>query len=292
MKTSKTLYWLVPGIILLALFAAGVGLFSMDGDGPVTFTSLHGEAVELYGKGLYQNDTVLIAVGFRIGDGFILFAGIPLFLISFWLYHRGSVRGRIMLTSMFMFLLYTYGSLALGAAYSSMFLVYILLTMVTFIGTVMLLMSFDRQAFAPLVSDRLPRRGISIFLIVSGTALFCIWLFLSILPGLLSGDVPAEVASYTTIITFVVDMAIIAPSLVICGILLQRRKPLGYVLSSVMLVFIDVLGMSLLTMGIGQEIAGLMNIGQFIGFVVSFAILTFFSLGFTVAFFRNISENA
>jgi hypothetical protein len=59
-----------------------------------------------------------------------------------------------------------------------------------------------------------------------------------------------------------------------------------------MLVFIDVLGMSLLTMGIGQEIAGLMNIGQFIGFVVSFAILTFFSLGFTVAFFRNISENA
>jgi hypothetical protein len=32
-----------------------------------------------------------------------------------------------------------------------------------------------------------------------------------------------------------------------------------------------------------------MNIGQFIGFVVSFAILTLFSLRFTVALLRNIS---
>jgi len=53
---------------------------------------------------------------------------------------------------------------------------------------------------------------------------------------------------------------------------------------------IDALGCSLLVMGIAQEIAGLMNIGQLIGFVVSFAILTFFSLGFTVLLFRNISD--
>jgi hypothetical protein len=44
-------------------------------------------------------------------------------------------------------------------------------------------------------------------------------------------------------------------------------------------------------MGIGQEIAGLMNIGQFIGLVVSFAILTFFSVVLTVSMFRTISES-
>jgi hypothetical protein len=136
----------------------------------------------------------------------------------------------------------------------------------------------------------LPVRGISIYLIASGITLFCIWLFLSILPALLAGTVPDEVASYTTVITFVVDMGIIAPALVISGSLLMRRISLGYVLASILLIFIDILGLALLAMGIGQQMAGLMSLGQFIGFVVSFAILTFFSLWFTVALIRNVSE--
>jgi hypothetical protein len=45
-----------------------------------------------------------------------------------------------------------------------------------------------------------------------------------------------------------------------------------------------------MVMGIAQQIAGLMNIGQFIGFVVSFAILTLFSLRYSIALFRNIEE--
>jgi len=40
-------------------------------------------------------------------------------------------------------------------------------------------------------------------------------------------------------------------------------------------------------MGIAQHLAGLMHIGQFIGFVVSFALLTAFALGFTFAVFRR-----
>jgi hypothetical protein len=103
--------------------------------------------------------------------------------------------------------------------------------------------------------------------------------------------VPAELSSYTTIITFAVDMGIIAPALVSTGMLLRRQEPLGYLLASVSLVFIDALGCSLLAMGIAQQIAGLMNLGQFIGFVLSFALLTFFSLGFTIALFLAIANS-
>jgi hypothetical protein len=87
-------------------------------------------------------------------------------------------------------------------------------------------------------------------------------------------------------------MGIIAPALVISGRMLSRREPLGYILASVLLVFIDVLGSALIVLGIAQQIAGLMNIGQFIGFVMSFAILTLFSLGFTIALFRSITDPA
>jgi hypothetical protein len=36
--------------------------------------------------------------------------------------------------------------------------------------------------------------------------------------------------------------------------------------------------------------AGLISMGQFIGFVMSFAILTLFAIAFTLALFRNVSD--
>jgi len=290
MKQQPALNWLIPLIAILAAITASIGVFSTSGEGSFMFTTLHNEAVEIYGKGLYRYDTPLIAVGYRVGDAFTLIAGIPLLLISFWLYQRGMLRGKILLTGTLIFFLYNFFSLAIGAAYNNLFLIYILLTMATFLGTIHLLMSFDPERFPSLLTDRLPQRGISLFFIISGVALFGIWLFLSIVPALLVGGVPPELASYTTIITYVIDMGMIAPVLVITGILLRRRQPLGYMLMSVLLIFIDALGISLLAMGIAQQMAGLMNIGQFIGFVVSFAVLTLFSLGFTLALFRNLTE--
>lgn len=292
MKQQSTLRWLVLVIAVLAAFTASVGVFSTNGEGPFEFATLHGDRVQIYGRGLYRYDTPLIAVGYRVGDAFTLIVGIPALLVSFWLYQRGSMRGRILLTGTLLFFLYTFGSLGIGAAYNNLFLVYILLTMLTFLGASGLLLSFDLQTFPTFFSDRVPRRGISLFLIISGVGLFCIWLFLSILPALLSGGVPPEVESYTTIVTFVLDMAIIAPVLVSAGVLLRRAEALGYLLASILLIFIDELGLSLLVMGIAQQLAGLMNIGQFIGFVVSFAILTLFSLRFTIALLRNAVEGS
>ena len=290
MKKQSALNWLVPLIAILAAITAGIGLFSTSGDGPFQFTTLHKETIEIYGKGLYRFDTPLIAIGYRVSDGFTLIAGIPLLLISFWIYRRGSMRGKILLTGTLLFFLYNFGSLAIGAAYNSLFLVYIILTMAAFLGGIGMLLSFDLQAFPKLFSERVPRRGISNFFTVSGIALFCIWLFLSIVPALLANGVPSELGSYTTIITYAVDMGIIAPVLVSTGVLLRRGEPLGYVLASVLLIFIDALGCSLMAMGIVQQIVGLMNIGQFIGFVVSFAILTLFALRFTIVLFRSLAD--
>ena len=291
MKQRSALSYIVLLIAVLAAFSAGVGLFSTGENGPFHFTTLRGEVIEMYGQGLYRYDTPLIAMGYRVSDAFTLVAGIPLLLTSLWIYRQGSIRGRILLTGTSLFFFYNFGSLAVGAAYNNLLLVYIILTMSTFLTSTTLLLSFDMQTFPELFSERLPRRGISNFFIISGVALFCIWLFLSMLPALIAGGVPPELGSYTTVITFVVDMGIIAPIFVSAGVLLRRRESLGYVLASVLLVFIDALGLSLLVMGIAQRVAGLMNLGQFIGFVVSFAILTLFSLGFTFALFGNLKKS-
>ena len=277
-------------IAILALVAAGVGLFWQDGGKASSFTTLRGEIVQIYGQGLYRYDTPLIAVGFKVADAITLVLGIPLLLCSLWLYRRGSVRGGLVLAGTLAYFLYNYGSLALGAAYNNLFLVYIALLAASLGAFAFALASFELQTLPARFPTRVPQRGIAIFLIASGAILFLIWLILSILPGLIEGKAPPEVKSYTTVITFVIDMGIGAPAFIVAGRLLRRREALGYLLASVLLVFADVLGISLLAMGITQQLAALTSIGQFIGFVVSFATLTLFALGFTLVLFRAISD--
>ena len=60
-------------------------------------------------------------------------------------------------------------------------------------------------------------------------------------------SVPPEVASYTTVVTYVVDLGIIAPALILAGVLLLRRASLGYLLASTILVFTVTLGTSTAT---------------------------------------------
>jgi hypothetical protein len=51
------LTWLSMLIVLLALVAAGIGLFWCDRSQSLAFTTVQGQAVQLYGRGLYYYDT-------------------------------------------------------------------------------------------------------------------------------------------------------------------------------------------------------------------------------------------
>jgi hypothetical protein len=181
--------------------------------------------------------------------------------------------------------------MAFGASYNDMFLVYVAIFSASLFGLVTAFASTDVEELAAYFTEGLPRRGISVFLTVSGVLLIAVWLFLSILPSLLSGTAP-ELGGYTTCITWAVDMGVVGPGLIVAGVLLLQRAPAGYLLSSTMLVFSVVLGIQLAAMGIVQFLSGLFGIGQFIGMLVSFAVLTLFAIWFTIALFRNFAESA
>jgi hypothetical protein len=282
------LTWLSLCAAALIALAAAVGVFWQTDGQPFQYTTLRGQTVEIYNQGLYQYDQSVIAVGFRIGDTYALLVGLPCFLISLWLARRGSLRGRLLLTGTLAYLLYLYLSLGFGAAYNNLLLAYILIISLTLLGFFAAIRTFDTDGLARHYAANAPTHGTGIFLIVTGAILFLIWFLLSLLPALLAGTVPVELGSYSTIITFVVDMGILAPALVSGGWLLLRHDPLGCLMAPILLVFMDVLGLGLVFMGCGQMLLGMMTIGQFIGMVVSFAILTFISIGFTLKLFRSI----
>jgi hypothetical protein len=275
---------------MLATSAASIGLFWQDGGGSFSFATLRGDIVQIAGRGLYRYDVKLMAMGFQASDAVTLFLGIPTLIFSLLHYRDGSVRGGLLLSGTLAYFLYNYGSMALGAAYNHLFLIYVALMSASLFGLILTLMSFDMALLPSHFSPRLPRRGIGIYLIVAGFILLIIWLILSIIPALLMGKVPPEVWSYTTVITYAIDMGFVAPVLIISGVMLFQINPLGYLLASTSLIFTVILGINLLTAGTVQMLTGLIDIPQFIGFVASFAILTFCAIWFTFALFHHISD--
>jgi hypothetical protein len=292
MKPLKILAWLSWLIAALALAATGIGLFYQDGGSAFSFTTLRGQIVQIYGQGLYHYDTPLLALGNRAADAVTLIVGIPLLVVSMLLYRRGRLRGGLLLTGTLAYFLYYYGSMAFGTAYNPLFLVYVALFSSSLFAFVLSLTSFDITALPGHFSTRLPRRGIAVLMFVAALSLLVVWIGLSIVPALLQGKAPPEVASYTTAITDVVDLGVIVPALTVTSVLLLRRVPLGYLLASTILVFTAVLGANLITAGIVQLLARVVTIGQFIGFTMPFGILTLFDLWLTVVLFRNFSESA
>lgn len=292
MKATKPLFWLSALIALLAAIAAGLGLIFQVGGSAFSFTTLHGESVQVYGHGLYRYDTPLIALGNRAGDAITLVVGIPLLILSLLRAFRGSLRSRLWLSGMLAYFLYSYGSLALGAAYNPLFLIYVALVSASLFGVVLALTSFDLAALPGHFSSHLPRRAIAVLLFAAALSLLLVWLGLSLGPALLQGKAPVEVASYTTLITQAVDLGVLVPTLLLTGVLLLRRVPLGYLLVATILVFTATLGTNLMTAGVVQLLAGVVTTGQFIGFTVPFALLTLCDIALTVRFFRACTVRA
>jgi hypothetical protein len=290
MRISAALVWLATLVSVLALLAAGIGLLWQGGGEPHAFATLRGTTAQIYGQSLYRYDTTLVAVGFRSADAVTLGLAVPALLIARALYRRGSLRGGLLLTSTLAHFLYNYGSLAFGAAYNPLFLVYVVLFSASLFGLGLALTAFELAALPSRFGDGFPRRAIGGYLIVAGVVLALVWLVLSIIPAQLVGQAPPEVASYTTFVTGAVDLGVVTPGLAVAGVLLLRRQPLGYLLAATMLVFTTLLGPSLTVAGVVQLLAGLVSLGQFIGFTAGFTLMVLFALWFTITPFRHVRD--
>jgi hypothetical protein len=290
MKPSNIVVVLSALIVVLALIAAGTGLLLQDDGRVYTFTSLRGQPVQIYGQGLYRYDSFLGGAGMRGTDAATIVVEIPLLIVSLLLYRRGSVRGGLLLTGALGYFLYYYFSTGLGNAYNNMMLVYIALCASSLYAFILTLASFDLAALPSYFAETLPRRGIAIYLFAIGVILLGVWMP-SIINALLTGDAGKIVGVYTTVVTYILDLAVVVPTTFLAGILLLRRAPLGYLLSSMLLVLGLALGVSLIAQGAAQLLLGVpLTMGEIIGFSMPFVFLTIVGFWPTAALFRSISE--
>lgn len=281
------LAWLIA---VLALVSAGAGLFWIGGDGPISVTTIRGEPVELYGQGTYRFDTLFRAGSFRGADAVTLLLGIPLLVCTTLLYRRGSLRGGLLFLGTLGWFLYTYASAALGAAYNELFLLYIALFSASLFAFVLAFASVDLGGLARHLSPNSPLRSLAVFMFASGVVTVVVWLG-PLLGALSQGQPPALLDSYTTSVTDVLDLGVIAPAVFISGAWLLRRNPLGYLISFSLLVLEALLAPMMAAQTIYQVLAGVeITPAEFIPPLVGFGILALAAVWFLVALLRTIGQ--
>jgi hypothetical protein len=290
MKGQPALTWLVPLAGVLALAAAGAGLFWPEPGSGFTFTTLRGQEADIYGRGVYHDDTVFFSAGFKGMDAVTLAVTLPLLAAAFGLYRRGSLRGGLMLIGVLGMLLYTGASLTFSAAFDRLFLLYTAQFSASLWAVGAALAAFDSQALAARLSPGLPLRGLAIFLFGAGLGTLFLWLSELIGPAV-TGEPPAHLGPYTTLFTHGFDIAIITPAAVLAGFCLLRRRPLGLLLAAPILVMSILNGVMVLASTTFQAWAGIIfRAGVYVGLVGLWVLLGAFGLWLAAAFWRALPD--
>lgn len=287
--TGRVLHGLVLAVIALSIVVTSVGVFSSSGGEAFEVTNQYGDLVTMYGDGIYARDSYFKAPIFRGSDLTMLLVAVPLLIVALILdIKASSLRRRLFLVSMIPIFAYYAASIALGASYNALHLLYIALFSASFFAVIVAMMRIDYRRVEAAVTGPLPYRALSIFLALTGIALFVAWLP-DIVAAIIAGRPPELIEVYTTEVTYVLDMGIISPIAIVCLVLLTKRKGMGYVLLSILLATCLVIGIMLPVQTAFQVAAGIeLPLAALISKVGIFVVLALFALFFIVRLMKAV----
>lgn len=236
--------------IVLVFVTSMAGLLSINFTKAYDFVNQYGHIVEMYGYGIYANDTYFqapISIGTDICT---LFVGVPLFIFAYMNYSKkGDVVSRLKLISIYAAVFYYAASLAFGLTYNRLFLVYVALFGCSLFGMFRHICNIKLEKVVTV------SKGLRVFLILSGVALIVAWLP-DVIPSAISGGTLSLIGVYTTNITYVLDMGIISPMCFITLYLLKKGNPIGTLLLAIILKLCIIVGIMMIPQTICQMASG------------------------------------
>lgn len=232
---------LLLATVMLAFIASLTGILSKAGPGPYPYTSIRGQAIPIYGRGIYQHMSADVAIQGIAQDYVTLLMGIPALLIAWWGARRGSLRHRLLLGGVLGYFFVTYLFYTAMGMYNELFLVYVTLLGLSFFALLATLLSVEPASLPDRFSAAAPTRFTGGFLQINAVLIALLWLSV-VVPPLLDGTIyPAALQHYTTLIVQGFDLGLLLPLSFVAGWLLVRRRPLGYLAGTVYIVFLAIL---------------------------------------------------
>jgi hypothetical protein len=286
MKFRKEVTVLAVLIMVLSLTAAITGIYSSGGPGKHEITSIRGETVEIYGKGLYRNDSVSMASQAIAQDVVTVLVGIPLLAASLASARKGRLKGKILLAGTLAYFLYTYASYSFTSMFNDLFLVDVGLMSLSFFAFLLAMMSLDPRILQQSFNAKLPVRTIAGFLIFIAAVIGLMWVG-RIEPSFVGSAVPIGLEHYSTLVIQALDLGFVVPAAILSGLLLLQRRPLGLLLSSILCVKAVTMLTALTAMIIGQMVAGVsMEAAE----IILFPAFNLAGIGILVLIFKHIQE--
>lgn len=285
MKYNKAIGVLVCCIAVVAAVSTITGIVSRHGPGPYEYESIRGQTVLIHGRGIYQHMSADVAIQGIAQDYVTLFIGLPLLLIALHFARQGSLWARFLLAGTLGYFLVTYLFYTAMGMYNYLFLAYVFLLGVSFFAFVLALLGLPVESLPEQM--RAPRLVpiVGVFLIVDALLVALMWLS-TVVPPLLDGTIiPVAVQHYTTLIVQGFDLGLLLPMAFVAGLLAVRKRPAGYFMCTVYIVFLSIM-MAALTSKLvfmaraGENVMPAIFIIPIIGaFSVVFSILLLLNVG-------------
>ncbi len=187
---------------------------------------------------VYARETASWAGQAVAQDWFDLVIAAPCLIAAALWAAGGSHRGQLVLGGALLYTAYTLVIYAFAVHLNALFLVYCAGLGVALYTLIALGRRLDVADAGTWFDARVPRRTAGGYLIVVGVAFAGLWL-LQLVPAAITGEAPPELVA-TGLFTnpiHVIDLAFILPLHLIAGVLLWRRRPLGFVLAPIVLAF-------------------------------------------------------
>jgi hypothetical protein len=201
----------------------------------------------LYRAVIYPTDELLLS--FLPNDALNLAIGLPILLGSMWLARRDKLIGLLCWPGALFYVLYVYVLYLIGMPFNALFLPYLLLVPLSAYTIIGVIASIDGEAVRQRLTGIVPARtaggvliGLAILLIVRQVAIIVIAL-----------TSQAEVDRLERML-WIADFAVGCPALLVGGILLWRREPLGYVAGAGLLLQYGVLAVGLIPVMLFQAL--------------------------------------
>jgi len=289
MKDKKQVINVLSIILgLSTLISAIIGLFYTTGGSRTNVVNIYGDIVELFGNGIYANNSVINVSSYLGADTFVLIISLILIILVIFLWKKYSLILNVLRTSIIVVLTYYSACQVFGVSMNALFFLYGLCFSLGLFATFITINDLFNEISIPKGLIEKPMKGLGIFLIFSGVFTALMWISM-IVPVIFNGQYGLLLGIHTIEATFVLDLFILCPLFVLSGIWVLQKKEIGYKFGLILLNFLIAIGIIVIiqrafALNLGIEIP----IQALLGAIISFIILGIIALIFEVKLIKKL----
>lgn len=276
-RTENTLCIVLSCIVITT---AIIGLFYSDGGETIFVKNIYGQEVELYGKGIYAYNSLLTVSGRLGADWMGILCGI--LMISLCFLKKDQIWAILLKISQSFLFVYYFACLVFSISMNRLYLLYVLGFGLSIFLSFVLVVNDLKTIVVKESSKKCKNLGISLCLGISGVVTIGIWLSM-IVPYMITDNYGYLLGVLTTESTYAIDLGVLCPAMIICAILVQKKRDFGYKMAPILLYILFCVGPMVILQNIYCLILGIsVPIPAFIGTVLSFVVMCIFALVFLV----------